>query len=273
MKQIVQSYRSGKMSFEEVPCPQVADRMVVVRTRASLISAGTEKMIVELARKSLLGKARSRPELVQKVVKSIQKEGVGQALQKVRSKIDTPIPLGYSCSGVVCEVGSGVDALQPGDAVACGGAGYANHSEFNIVPQNLCVKIPNRLDTVGGGALLFEEAAFATVGAIALQGVRQAALTLGERVCVIGLGLIGQLAVQICKASGCRMIGADIDPAKIEMAVKFGAELAVHSNDLERQIWQFTNGAGADAVIITAAAKGSELVALAGEISRIKGRV
>ena len=247
--------------------------MILVETRASIISAGTEKMIVELARKSLLGKARSRPDMVQKVVKSIQKEGIAQALQKVRSKIDTPIPLGYSCSGVVCEIGSNVDAIQPGDAVACGGAGYANHSEFNIVPQNLCVRIPNRLDTVSGGALLFEEAAFATVGAIALQGVRQAALTLGERVCVIGLGLIGQLTVQICKASGCRVIGADIDPGKIDMAVKFGAELAVHSNDLERQIWQFTNGAGADAVIITATAKGNGLVALAGEISRIKGRV
>ena len=273
MKQIIQSYRTGQMAVEEVPRPQVQPGMILVETRASLISAGTEKMIVELARKSLLGKARSRPDLVHKVVKSIQKEGIGQALQKVRSKIDTPIPLGYSCSGVVCETGSGVDALQPGDVVACGGAGYANHSEFNIVPQNLCVKIPNRLDTAGGGALLFEEAAFATVGAIALQGLRQAALTLGERVCVIGLGLIGQLTVQICKASGCRVIGSDIDPPKIEMAVKFGAELAVQSNDLERQIWQFTDGAGADAVIITAAAKDSRLIALAGEISRLKGRV
>ncbi len=273
MKQIVQSYRSGKMSFEEVPHPQVSDRTVVVRTIASLISAGTEKMIVELARKSLLGKARARPDLVQKVVRSIREEGLGPALEKVRSKIGTPIPLGYSCSGVVCEAGSGVDGFQPGDAVACGGAGYANHSEFNIVPQNLCVRIPDRLDTAGGGAVLFEEAAFTTVGAIALQGVRQAALTLGESVCVIGLGLIGQLTAQICKASGCRVIGADIDPGKIEMAVKLGAGLAVHSNDLERQIWRFTNGAGADAVIITATAKGSELVALAGEISRIKGRV
>ncbi len=273
MKQIIQSYKTGQMAVEEVPRPQIQPGMILVETRASIISAGTEKMIVELARKSLLGKARSRPDLVHKVVKSIQKEGIGQALQKVRSKIDTPIPLGYSCSGVVCETGSGVDALRPGDVVACGGAGYANHSEFNIVPQNLCVKIPNRLDTAGGGALLFEEAAFATVGAIALQGVRQAALTLGERVGVIGLGLIGQLTVQICKASGCRVIGADIDPQKIEMAVKFGAELAVQSNDLERQIWQFTNGAGADAVIITAAAKDSRLIALAGEISRLKGRV
>ncbi len=261
------------MSIEEVPRPQVCDRMVVVRTMASLISAGTEKMLVELARKSLFGKAKARPDLVQKVVQSIRKEGLGPALVKIRSKISTPIPLGYSCSGVVCESGSGVDAFQPGDRVACGAAGYANHSEFNIVPQNLCVKIPNRTDAAGGGAVLFEEAAFTTVGAIALQGVRQAALTLGERVCVIGLGLIGQLTVQICKASGCRVIGADIDPGKIEMAVRFGADASVHSNDLERQMWQFTNGAGADAVIITAAEKGSGLVALAGEISRIKGRV
>ncbi|MGO9376420.1 MAG: bi-domain-containing oxidoreductase [Syntrophobacteraceae bacterium] len=273
MKQIIQSYKTGQMAVEEVPRPQVQPGMILVGTRASIISAGTEKMIVELARKSLLGKARSRPDLVQKVVKSIQKEGIAQALQKVRSKIDTLIPLGYSCSGVVCEIGSNVDAIQPGDAVACGGAGYANHSEFNIVPQNLCVKIPNRLDTAGGSALLFEEAAFATVGAIALQGVRQAALTLGERVCVIGLGLIGQLTIQICKASGCRVIGADIDPAKLQMAIALGADMAVQSEDLERQIWQFTGGAGADAVIITAASKGNGLIALAGEISRLKGRV
>jgi len=240
---------------------------------SSLISAGTEKMVVELARKSLIGKARSRPDLVRKVVKSIQKEGLGPALEKVRSKIDTPVPLGYSCAGVVHEVADGVAGLLPGDHVACGGAGYANHAEFNVVPQNLCVKIPGRSNKAGGGALLFEEAAFATVGAIALQGVRQASLTIGERVCVIGLGLIGQLTVQLCKAAGCRVIGADIDPAKMEMALKLGADLAVHSRDLDAQIWQFTDGFGADAVIITAAAKGSELVALAGEISRTKGRV
>ncbi len=273
MKQIVQSYRSGKMSLEEVPCPQVTHGMVLVKTRASLISAGTEKMIVELARKSLLGKAKARPDLVQKVIHSIKKEGLVPALKKVQSKIDSPVPLGYSCSGVVCEIGNGVDGLRPGDAVACGGAGYANHSGFNIVPQNLCVKIPNRHDTGGEGALLFEEAAFATVGAIALQGVRQAALTLGERVCVIGLGLIGQLTIQICKASGCRVAGADIDPGKIEMAAKFGADLAIHSQDLDNRIWEFTDGFGADAVIIAAAAKDSGLIALAGEISRVKGRV
>lgn len=273
MKQVIQSYRSGKMCIEEVPCPGVPHGMVLVKTRASLISAGTEKMIVELARKSLLGKARSRPDLVRKVVESIRKEGLGPALKKVRGKIDTPIPLGYSCSGVVWEAGSGVDGLQPGDAVACGGAGYANHSEFNVVPRNLCVKIPNGLDTAGRGAMPFEEAAFTTVGAIALQGVRQAALSLGESVCVVGLGLIGQLTVQICKASGCRVIGADIDPGKIDLAAKLGADMAVQSRELYNLIWRFTDGFGADAVILTAAAKDSELVALAGEISRLKGRV
>jgi predicted dehydrogenase/threonine dehydrogenase-like Zn-dependent dehydrogenase len=273
MKQIIQSYRSGAMSLEEVPRPQIAHGMVLVRTVASLISAGTEKMIVELARKSLIGKARARPDLVQKVVRSIRKEGLGPALEKVRSKIDTPAPLGYSCAGVVCEIGNGVEGFQPGDFVACGGAGHANHSEYNIVPQNLCVKIP--LSSAGDGeeAVSFEEASFTTVGAIALQGVRQAALTLGERVCVIGLGLIGQLTVQICKASGCRVIGADIDPRKMEMAMALGADAALHSDDLARQAGRFTGGAGADAVIITAASKSSELVALAGEISRLKGRV
>ena len=274
MKQIIQSYKTGEMTLHDVPAPQALQGMVLVETRASVVSAGTEKMLVDLARRSLLGKAKARPDLVRKVVDTAKREGVFNALRKVRGKLDNPIPLGYSCAGVVREVGDCVDLLTPGDLVACGGAGYANHAESNLVPQNLCVRIPQKRSNNGAdNPVSFEEAAFATVGAIALQGVRQAAPTLGERVCVIGLGLLGQLTFQLCKANGCRVIGADIDPAKIEMAAKLGADAAVHSNDLENRIWQFTEGAGADAVIITAAAKGSELIALAGEISRLKGRV
>ncbi|MBU4259821.1 MAG: bi-domain-containing oxidoreductase [Proteobacteria bacterium] len=270
MKQIIQSYKTGEMKLEEVPRPQVAPGMLLLETKASIVSAGTEKMLVDLAKKSLLGKAKARPDLVKKVIATAMKEGITNTLQKVRSKLDTPIPLGYSCAGIVRAVGSGVDEFQVGDFVACGGAGYANHAEYNVVPKNLCVKIPFQHTQE---PLSFEEAAFATVGAIALQGVRQATLSLGERVCVIGLGLLGQLTFQLCKANGCQVIGADIDPDKINLAKKLGVDAAVHSNELDDKSAQFTNGVGADAVIITAAAHDSRLITLAGEISRNKGRV
>lgn len=233
MKQIIQSYKTGEMELYEVPAPQVMPGMVLIETKASLVSAGTEKMLVNLARKSLLGKAKARPDLVRKVISNYKKEGITNTLRKVHSKLDTPIPLGYSCSGVVRGVGEGVADFQVGDFVACGGVGYANHAEFNAVPKNLCVLIPkgmiDRLDSN-----CFREAAFANVGAIALQGVRQAQLALGERVCVIGLGLLGQITVQLCKANGCMVIGADIDQSKIDIAKKMGADEVLHTKDLER---------------------------------------
>lgn len=272
MKQIIQSYKTGEMKLDEVPKPQVGPGMVLVETKASLVSAGTEKMLVDLAKKSLLGKAKARPDLVKKVIATAKKEGFKNTFNKVCSKLDTPIPLGYSCAGIVRAVGAGVDKFQVGDAVACGGAGYANHADYNVVPKNLCVHIPDFRDNVSEKQM-FEQAASATVGAIALQGVRQADLTLGERVCVIGLGLLGQITVQLCKACGCKVIGADIDPVKIELAKKMGADAAVHSSELEGKVQEITRGYGADAVIITAAARGNELVAQAGEISRFKGRV
>lgn len=272
MKQIIQSYKTGVLKLDEVPKPQVGKGMILIVTKASLVSAGTEKMLVDLAKKSLLGKAKARPDLVKKVIATARKEGLKNTFNKVRSKLDTPIPLGYSCSGIVQAVGDGVDKFKPGDRVACGGAGYANHADYNVVPKNLCVHIPDfKIDVTE--EQVFEQSASATVGAIALQGVRQAGLALGERVCVIGLGLLGQIAVQLCKANGCVVIGADIDPAKIELAKKMGTDHAVHGSSLEAAIGELTDGCGADAVIITAAAHGSELVAQAGEISRIKGRV
>ena len=269
MKQIIQSYKTGAMNLEEVPRPQAQPGTVLVETRVSVVSAGTEKMLVDLARKSLLGKARSRPDLVKKVIDTAKKEGFANTVRKVRSKLDTPIPLGYSCSGIVRALGDGVDEFRVGDRVACGGAGYANHAEFNVVPKNLCVRLP----AIDGEPLTFGSAAFATIGAIALQGVRQAALTLGERICVIGLGLLGQITVQLCKANGCFVIGADIDDAKFDLARKLGADVAVSSTALESAVAAATDGRGADAVIITAAAHGSELIELAGDISRPKGRV
>ncbi|HYA42051.1 MAG TPA: bi-domain-containing oxidoreductase [Syntrophobacteraceae bacterium] len=269
MKQIIQSYKTGEMTVAEAPCPQRQRGMVLVETRASVISAGTEKMLVDLARQSLLGKARARPDLVRKVIDTAKREGVQNTLQKVRSKLDTPIPLGYSCAGVVREAGPGVDEFLPGDLVGCGGAGYANHAEMNLVPKNLCARIPLNSSFLHS----FEEAAFAAVGAIALQGVRQAALCLGEKVCVIGLGLLGQLAAQLCVASGCRVIGADIDPSRLELVKKLGGDEAVLSRDLEEAAASFTGGVGVDAVVITASCSDSSLIELAGRISRMKGRV
>jgi predicted dehydrogenase/threonine dehydrogenase-like Zn-dependent dehydrogenase len=270
MKQVIQSYKTGEMKIEEAPRPNIVPRMVLIETKASVVSAGTEKMLVELARKSLLRKAKARPDLVKKIIYTARKEGIAATLQKVQGKLDTPIPLGYSCSGVVRQVGEGVNDLRVGDAVACGGASYATHAEYNLVPRNLCVSIP---PSDQGGSLPFEEAAFAAVGAIALQGVRQACLTLGETICVIGLGLLGQLTVQLCKANGCRVFGCDIDSSRIDLAKKMGADDACLTEEIGERVLGFTRGMGADAVIITASAKGSELVTLAGELLRMKGRV
>jgi predicted dehydrogenase len=264
MRQLIQSYRTGEMKVEEVPPPSVRPGGVVVRTVRSLVSAGTEKMIVDLARKSLLQKARSRPDLVRKVIDTARKQGVWNAFQKVQSKLDTPIPLGYSSAGVVVEVGEHVHEYRVGDRVACAGAGYANHADYAYVPRNLLARVPE------GVAL--EEACFATVAAIALQGVRQAQPTLGERVAVLGLGLVGQLTVQLLAANGCRVLGFDPNPVRAKLALDFGAAAAV-SAELEAAAERFTRGDGLDAVIVAASTPTSGPLEQAGEISRLRGRV
>ena len=263
MKQIIQSYKTGELWLADVPCPAVKGGGVVVRTASSLVSAGTERMIVELAKKSLLGKARARPDLVRQVIEKIKTEGLAPTLTKVFAKLDTPIALGYSCAGTVVEAGSGA-GLRAGDRVACAGAGYATHAEFNFVPKNLCVPIP--------AGVSFEDASYATLGAIALQGVRQADLRLGESVAVIGLGLLGLLTVQLLKASGCRVIGSDPAASRCEQAKELGADETVAQNLAEAAL-AFTNGYGADAVLITAATKSNEPIETAAEACRPKGRV
>lgn len=181
------------------------------------------------------------------------------------SKLDTPIPLGYSCAGKVIEVGTNVSGITVGDRVACGGAGYANHSEINYIPKNLCVRIPENVDDA--------DAAFVTVGSIALQGVRQAEPTLGEKVAVIGLGLIGLLTVQLLKANGCKVLGTDIDPEKLALAKKLGADQVCSAEDLLNASAEFSKGFNVDAVIITASTSSNQPIQDAGDISRIKGRV
>ncbi len=265
MKQLIQSYKTGELGLFEVPAPVCDDHGVLVKTTASLVSAGTEKMIVDIAKKSLLGKAKARPDLVKQVIDKMKKEGVKNTLEKVFNKLDTPIPLGYSCAGRVLEVGRLVEGISVGERVACGGAGYASHSEVNYIPKNLFVKIPEDVDDL--------DASFVTVGAIALQGVRQCAPTLGENIAVMGLGLLGQLTVQLLKANGCRVIGSDIDPDKMELAKKLGADEVCHAQDLVKKGVEFSNGYGVDAVIITASTASNQPIIDAGDISRMRGRV
>lgn len=218
MKQIVQSYKNGKITLDEVPEPAAKAGGVLVRNVASLISAGTEKLMIEMGQKSLLGKARARPDLVRQAWAKARKEGFVSVFKEAMNRLDEPIPLGYSAAGVVLEVGAGVQGFQPADRVAVAGAGYASHAEVVWVPENLCVPIPEGVD--------FEAAAFGMLGAIALHGVRQAGLTLGERAVVIGLGLLGLLSVQLLQAQGCRVMGLDLDRQKCDLALELGGRLS-----------------------------------------------
>ena len=210
MKQILQNNKTGRLEVVEVPPPVAQRGRVCVRTARSLISAGTERQSVDQAKKSLLGRARENPELVRQVLERAKSEGVLNTFSAVRSKLGSFTALGYSAAGVVVGVGEGVTDFQVGERVACAGVGYASHAEMLSVPKNLCARLPENVS--------FDAGAFATLGAIALQGVRLAEPTLGEAVVVIGLGLLGQLTVQLLKANGCRVFGLDLDPQKVELA-------------------------------------------------------
>jgi predicted dehydrogenase/threonine dehydrogenase-like Zn-dependent dehydrogenase len=264
MKQVEQNYRTGKLRVVEVPAPRVGEGRLLVATRVSLISSGTEKQLMDLAKASLAGKAMARPDLVRRVIRNVGRDGLKPTIDKVFAKLDTPIPLGYSLAGEVIEVGRRVSGLAVGDRVACAGAGLANHADFNVVPKNLTVPIPAGVDD--------EDASFVTLGAIALQGVRLAAPTLGERIVVMGLGLIGLLTVQLLKANGCRVLGFDPNVARADLARQLGADVAV-SDALAESVAGFTGGIGADGVIITASSKSNEPINAAAEISRLKGRI
>ena len=250
----------------EVPTPQMQEGQVLIRTSFSLISAGTEKTKIDTARKSLLGKAKFRPDLVKKVIDKAKREGLWKTWETVSQRLNTPISLGYSSAGIVLDVARDVEWLRRGDLVACGG-GFANHAEILSVPKNLVARVPN-----GVG---LDHAAFATMGAIAMQGVRQADVRLGEKVAVIGLGLIGLLVTQILKASGCQVIGIDLDPDKVVLGKKLGCQEAVLADDesLEEKILVFTDGYRVDSTILTAGTRSNRPIEQAGEITRDKGRV
>ena len=264
MKQVVQSYRTGELKVANAPAPRVGDGSLLVATRIPLISSGTERQLIDLAKASLAGKAMARPDLVRRVVRNIQRDGLQPTIEKVFAKLDTPIPLGYSLAGEVLEVGRRVGGIAVGDRLACAGAGLANHAEINAIPKNLTVAIPAGVDD--------EDASFVTLGAIAMQGVRLAVPTLGERIVVMGLGLIGLLTVQLLKANGCRVLGFDPNPERVSLARELGADVAV-SESLAEAVAGFTRGHGADAVVLTASSKSSEPINIAAEISRLKGRI
>jgi predicted dehydrogenase/threonine dehydrogenase-like Zn-dependent dehydrogenase len=230
-----------------------------------VISAGTERTAVEDAKKNLLTRAKERPDAVKKVIDRVKSEGIAAAYSAVKAKLDSSVALGYSASGVVTAVASDVTDLKPGDRVACAGTGYASHAEVLSVPRNLCLRLP---ENVG-----FDEAAFGALGAVALQGVRIAAPTLGESVVVIGLGLLGQISVRLLKANGCRVFGVDLDESKFTAAFASGAEKCATPAESRDLIDGWSRGRGADAVVITAGTSSNEPIELAGEISRVKGRV
>ncbi|HSL53349.1 MAG TPA: bi-domain-containing oxidoreductase [Pyrinomonadaceae bacterium] len=266
MKQVLQNRKTGRPFVGEVPVPALQRGRVLVRTVASLISAGTERAAVELVSKGLVQEARQRPDIVKAVVAKVKSEGLLNTFASVRDKMAASQALGYSAAGIVAAVAADVTEFQIGDHVACAGVGYASHAEVLSVPKNLCVHLP---ETVS-----FESGAYGTLGAIALQGVRLAEPTLGESVVVIGLGLVGQLTVQLLKANGCRVFGLDLDQSRVALALELGADKAVVSNDAAaKEIETWTKGHGADAVLITAATDSNQPIELAARVSRLKGRV
>src|SRR5437016_4252324 len=268
MKQVLQQVLTGEVSVAEVPAPQLLPGCVLVRIAASLISAGTERAASEFAGKSLLKKAVARPDLVRDVISKLRRDGLMSAVQAVRSRLDQPLAPGYSSAGTVVGVGEGVTDLHVGDRVACAGAGYAVHAEIACIPRLLVSKIPE------SSPVTFDQAAFATVGAVALHGIRTADVKLGDLVAVIGLGLLGQLTVQILNAASCRVLGMDIVPERAELASRHGAEAATSSPSEFRDLcFQNSSRAGVDAVLITAETASSEPVNLAGEIARDRATV
>jgi len=266
MKQVLQNRKTGRPFVGEVPVPALVRGRVLVRTVTSLISAGTERAAVELVSKGLVQEARQRPDLVKAVVAKVKSEGLLNTFASVRDKMAASQALGYSAAGVVAAVAEDVTEFRVGDRVACAGVGFASHAEVLSVPKNLCVHLPENVS--------FESGAYGTLGAIALQGVRLAEPTLGESVVVIGLGLVGQLTVQLLKANGCRVFGLDLDQSRVSLALELGADKAIVSNDeAAKEIEAWTRGYGADAVLITAATDSNQPIELAARVSRLKGRV
>lgn len=258
--------KSGVVSTYDVPAPELRPGGLLVRTHYSAISTGTERATLELSSKSLLAKAKARPDLVKEVIEYARQNGVKAAYEKVHAKLDTLTSTGYSCAGEVISVGDGVHEFRAGDRVACAGGTYANHAEINFVPRNLAVHIPSQVSTAA--------ASLTTIGAIALQGFRQASVAIGETVAVIGAGLVGVLTIQIVRAAGCRVVAIDRSAQRVKRAAEFGAHLAFAANDpaLLSSIKEFSRY-GVDAAILTAATDSVEPAEMAAKLLRDRGRI
>ena len=266
MRQVVQNFKSGKVSVLDVPPPRLRAGGALVRIEASVISLGTERSKIELGEKSLLGKARARPELARQVVEKARSEGLLETYRAVMGRLEAPSPLGYSAAGIVTAVSPDCAGVRTGDRVACAGGDYAYHAEIDFVPKNLLARVPEGVTA--------EQAAYATLGAIAMQGVRQADVRLGDRVAVIGLGLVGLLTVQLVRAAGGHVLAIDVDAGAAELARRVGAELAtVRSDSVEAVARSFSEGAGVDAVLVCASTGSNDPLELAGRLCRDRGRV
>ena len=262
MKQIIQDLKNGNTLLEDVPAPLLRKGHVLIKTRVSLVSLGTEKMLVEFGKGNLLAKARQQPDKVKQVLEKIQTDGLFPTLEAVFNKLDEPLPLGYCNAGEVLAVGDGVTEFKVGDRVASNG----QHAEVVCIPKNLCAKIPDNVS--------YEEAAFTVIGAIGLEGIRLANPTMGETVVVIGLGLIGLITAELLVANGCKVIGFDVDDAKIKIARSKNINAFNASTvNVVKTTEQLTNEVGADAVIITASAKNNDIIHQAAEMSRKRGRI
>jgi predicted dehydrogenase/threonine dehydrogenase-like Zn-dependent dehydrogenase len=271
MKQLLQDARTGDLTVTEVPAPQLLPGCVLVRTAASLVSAGTERASAEFAKKNLLAKAKARPDLVRDVLAKFQRDGLSATLGTVRSRLDQPQSVGYSSAGTVIAVGDGVADIAPGDRVACAGANYAVHAEFACIPRLLLARIPAPALAPNSEALpvYFEEAAFGTVGAICLHGIRTAEAALGETIAVIGLGLLGQITIQLLRIAGCRVLGMDLLQQRADLARQSGAEATATSASGFRDLcFQLSGGRGVDSVLITAETPSSDPVNVAAEVAR-----
>jgi predicted dehydrogenase/threonine dehydrogenase-like Zn-dependent dehydrogenase len=264
MKQLLQNTRNGKSTVEDVPVPTPREGQALVKTEASLVSAGTERMVVEFAEKSLVGKARSRPDLVKQVMDKGRREGWVNTAQAAFNRLDQPMALGYSSSGTIVALGKNMQGFKIGQRVACAGGGYAVHAEYNAVPHNLLTPLPKNVD--------FESAAFTTLGAIALHGFRLAEPQIGEHVAVIGMGLLGLLAAQIATAAGCNVLGIDVDPARITLASSLGLRAVRRADAVDSSV-TFTANRGFDVILICADTKSNDPVELAGVIARDRARV
>ncbi|MDJ1504332.1 Gfo/Idh/MocA family oxidoreductase [Xanthocytophaga agilis] len=263
MKQIIQSFKTGETILEDVPRPLIRKGHVLIRTHRSLVSLGTEKMLVEFGRSSLIEKARQQPDRVKQVLDKIKSDGLIPTLEAVFTRLGEPLPLGYCNAGEVVEVGEGIADLKPGDRVASNGP----HAEIVCVPRNLVTKIPDKVS--------YEEAAFTVIGSIGLQGIRLVNPTLGETVVVSGLGLIGLITCELLLANGCNVIGFDFDAQKVALAQDKGVHAfnLADGTDPVKTVAGLTEGIGADAVIITASTKSDELISQAAQMSRKRGRI